>query len=674
MSNSIRLIFGTSNTQPVGSRDYQFERAYQRAYKPFLSVLYTFPEIPVVLHYSGTLLQWLEQRHSEFLDVLAEMVNRKQVELLGGGFYDPVLPLISTADRLGQIESLTTFIRKRFGRRPRGSWVTENIWEPSLASSLRNSGMDYTFLGDYQFSTAVLNGTASLHPCITEDQGKTLVVFPVSSTHTRHMPFEPLEATLEHIRSSADAEDPEKVMVLMMEGERLGDWEDTHRICYEEKWLERFFTFLRDSASWIETTQPGRYLRHTLPRHRAYFPCSTYRDMMRWLEDGHHQSAMPRRLDEGEESGGRETGRFFRQFLTNYPESNLLYGKMLYTQILVNQLRGDKYRKKAAREELWRGQCHNAYWHDKSGGLYVNHLRKEVYRALIEAEKVTREKGIFIPSLIAVDFDMDGEKEYLYQGHEINAYIHLRGGMLFELDYLPSSWNYLDTMSRYRESYHDDNIRNLGYDTYLRKAFIDHFFHPEDGIESLDSMQYREMGDFLVGVHQIRGYDRERMELVLGRSGLVRTENEPQPLDLEKAYTFRRTGLQIQYRLRNESARPLELHFGSEINLSLASIDPDRSRVVAQGRDGAVSLGNRRNVCCGVTTISVEDEANGARITLTSSEDFELWYLPVESVTKSQEGFETLYQSSCFIPRWFVSLAPGGSWEVQLTIRIESLS
>ena len=52
--------------------------------------------------------------------LINDMVKRKQLELLGGGFYDPILPVIPNSDRSGQIEALTTYLRKHFGKRPRG--------------------------------------------------------------------------------------------------------------------------------------------------------------------------------------------------------------------------------------------------------------------------------------------------------------------------------------------------------------------------------------------------------------------------------------------------------------------------------------------------------------------------------------------------------------------------
>ena len=99
-------------------------------------------------------MEWLEQMHPEFLTLLAEMVTRGQVEVLGGGYYDPILPLIPMNDKLGQLEKMTTLLRVRFETRPRGCWIAEKVWEPSLASVLRASGIDYTFVDDGQFRIA----------------------------------------------------------------------------------------------------------------------------------------------------------------------------------------------------------------------------------------------------------------------------------------------------------------------------------------------------------------------------------------------------------------------------------------------------------------------------------------------------------------------------------------
>ncbi len=183
----INVIFGTHNSLPYGSPDAVFENAYQKDYKPFLTELYNNPELFTIIHYSGIVLDWLKDHHPEFLMLLNDMVKRKQVELLGGGFYDPFLPLIPHTDRLGQVESLTTLIRERFGKRPRGGWITENIWDPALVSMLKNSGLDYIFLEEYHFINAGLSEKDLYNPVMTEDQGKVITVYPIASKISERM-------------------------------------------------------------------------------------------------------------------------------------------------------------------------------------------------------------------------------------------------------------------------------------------------------------------------------------------------------------------------------------------------------------------------------------------------------------------------------------------------------
>ncbi|MFW6364249.1 MAG: 4-alpha-glucanotransferase, partial [Spirochaeta sp.] len=153
-----KLIFGTYNSLPVGTPESVLEEYYQSSYKPFLQHLYTHPQVQAAVYYCGTLLDWLSSHHSEFLDVLSEMVGRRQIEVIGGGFYEPILSMIPRQDRVGQIELMTTMLRKQFGRRPRGCWIPEMVWEPGLTSSLCSSGMEYTFLEESQFMRAGLRG------------------------------------------------------------------------------------------------------------------------------------------------------------------------------------------------------------------------------------------------------------------------------------------------------------------------------------------------------------------------------------------------------------------------------------------------------------------------------------------------------------------------------------
>ena len=123
-------------------------------------------------------------------------------------------------------------------------------------------------------------------------------------------------------------------------------------------------------------------------------------------------------------------GGFFRQYLVRYPEIGLLYARLMYTHIQVSQIRGDRQKKQAALDELWRGESGAAYWHAEEGGVYAAPLRQAAYRAFMEAERLARRPGLFMPAVMEVDFDIDGSLEYFYQGKQLNALLHRVGGSL----------------------------------------------------------------------------------------------------------------------------------------------------------------------------------------------------------------------------------------------------
>src|SRR5205085_9767111 len=109
-----------------------FEKIYRRCYLPFVEALERHPSIRIGLHYSGPLLEWFAQRHPEFLDQLGEMSRRRQIELVGGGFYEPILISLPPEDQIEQLSRMREYLARRFGIAPTGAWLTERVWEPQL--------------------------------------------------------------------------------------------------------------------------------------------------------------------------------------------------------------------------------------------------------------------------------------------------------------------------------------------------------------------------------------------------------------------------------------------------------------------------------------------------------------------------------------------------------------
>ena len=48
----------------------------------------------IALHTSGSLMEWLDARHGEYVDRLAQLAGEGRIEILGGPFYEPILAMI----------------------------------------------------------------------------------------------------------------------------------------------------------------------------------------------------------------------------------------------------------------------------------------------------------------------------------------------------------------------------------------------------------------------------------------------------------------------------------------------------------------------------------------------------------------------------------------------------
>jgi alpha-amylase len=151
MSPTLRLVLVFHNHQPVGNFDGVFEHAYQDSYRPFLDVFEQYDGIPIALHTSGSLMEWLAAHHPEYLDRLAELVTAGRLEIIGGAYYEAILTMIPRRDRVGQITRYADWLSDRFGTPVNGMWMPERVWEQSLTTDLAEAGVRYTLLDDFHF-------------------------------------------------------------------------------------------------------------------------------------------------------------------------------------------------------------------------------------------------------------------------------------------------------------------------------------------------------------------------------------------------------------------------------------------------------------------------------------------------------------------------------------------
>jgi alpha-amylase len=377
----IRFCLVLHNHQPIGNFDAVFEQAYQDSYLPFLDAFEPCGELSLSLHVSGPLAEWLDEHHRDYLDRLAALVARGRIEMLGGPFYEAILTMIPSRDRIGQIDRYTRWLESRLGAEVRGIWVPERVWEQPLTSDLAAAGVCYTVLDDFHFKNAGLSDDELHGYYLTEDDGQIIRVFPGSERLRYLIPFGQPHETTEYLRGIAERH-PGSVVVFADDGEKFGTWPETKKHVYADGWLRRFFDELLAHRDWLRTSTLAEAAGDTLPAGRIYLPDASYREMTEWVLPVKQQMDFEDLSHElkGDPRWARiqrfVRGGYWRNFRIRYPEANEMYARMMMVSRQLDQagrlgVCGEAF--EGARRELYRGQCNCSYWHGAFGGIYLPH-------------------------------------------------------------------------------------------------------------------------------------------------------------------------------------------------------------------------------------------------------------------------------------------------------------
>lgn len=452
----IRFAFGLHLHQPVGNLDHVFAQHVDDVYRPLLDALADREFLPVVLHLSGPLLEWLESHEPTYLDRLGRLAVDGRMEILLAGFYEPVLASLPREDRVEQIHWMHEAVRRRFGVDARGLWLTERVWEPELAADLANAGVRYALVDDRHF---LVTGFAAdqLHaPFWTESDGKRVALFPIDERLRYLIPFRPPEETADYLRQLRGA--GHQLAVMADDGEKFGGWPGTKEWVYGEKWLDRFMTTIGGLVESGEAvlSRLDDALAQVPSGGLAYLPTASYREMEGWslppdaavrLSRLEHDLGEPRATGP---DGALVRGAHWRNFLVKYAESNRMHKKMMALSALARR-HGDP---PAVRRAIGRAQCNDAYWHGVFGGLYLPHLRDAIWRNLADAEAELRQgEGLAYDVL---DLDGDGHDEVWIHSPAFSALVSpARGGAVEEYTVFRHGINYANALTRRREAYHE---------------------------------------------------------------------------------------------------------------------------------------------------------------------------------------------------------------------------
>ncbi len=681
----VHFILGVHNHQPIGNFDFVFEKAYLQAYLPFLAAMEKHPAIHWNMHTTGILWEWLEKHHADYVDRVAEQVREGRLEILTGGYYEPILSALPKADKAGQIQKLSKYLKLRFKTKPRGMWLAERVWEPHLTKDLSDNNVEYALVDDTHFLTTGLTMEDMCGSFMTEEQGRSLKLLPIRQDLRYAIPFKEPGETLNVLRPYASPS-AHKALVMFDDGEKFGLWPDTYKHVYEDGWLERFLTVLESNKDWIITSRISDYISSHVPHGRVYLPTASYSEMSEWTLPASSQEALLDLQHNSAPDAARRfvRGGFWRNFLTKYEESNTLHKKMLRVSEKVHkavEVSGGQLAKPTGRtqrmlDNLWAGQCNCSYWHGVFGGLYLPHLRQALYKELLNAE--LQADKILSPNASHIeftDFDKDGMDEVLLETPEQNLYLTPKeGGAIFEWDLRSQGVNLGNVLTRRPEGYHrqlldfaargsqtaegvrtiHDSVRvkepglekRLFTDWYRRTTLIDHFLHPNTTLDQFFRCQYGEQGDFVKGGYQADAVQDAYPQVRLSRQGTVWANDQRNVIGIEKTIsTAGPSGWQVVYRLQNMVGAACTLWYGCEMNFAFSSQDhQDPQEHLEQLRWG------RRD--------------HGFGLVLKAQFDIpmDLWEFPLETVSLSEEGFERTYQGTVLLAHARVTLQPGQVW------------
>jgi len=717
-----RLLLLIHAHQPIGNFGNVLENAYQKSYLPFIETLERHPGIRLGLHISGPLLEWLEAKHPDYFDLLLRLVTKGQLEMVGSGFYEPILISIPPEDRVEQLKRMADYLEKRFGRRPQGAWLTERVWEPQLPTSLSAGGVEYTLVDDVHFLGAGFELADLFGYYLTEDLNQVVKVIPGLKRLRYLVPFGRVDESLEFLRRSAQAH-PDGMAAMGDDCEKFGVWPETYDHCYVHGWLDSWFGAIEKSSEWLETGLPGDLVAETQPLGRADLPAASYTELTEWALPTPARKrfhALQQEFTNRPDVLVFLRGSFWRTFLTKYSEANLLHKKMLHVSAKVRGLRAVVRRGLPLRRavdqaytHLLRAQCNDAYWHGVFGGLYAPHLRAALWRELVVAEKLADAADQGVPSYAEVhslDFDADGREE-MY--HVSESYAALTkpwdGGSMAALDFRVSDVTLINSIQRRQEAYHErlrqlpaaaaaaagaqdaggavsiheaTRVKEAGLDRFLRydrwprHAFRLLLFPAWKSAQDYAELRLEESSAFAGGEYTVAAGTPERLEMILQapystKTGGVQTAlKEGRLLHVAKTLLFSRTGkgfdIACHLALSNHTGEPLRISAGLEMVFNLlAPTAEDRFFEWSEARQplrwsGAVPEAELRLV----------DEWQNLRITLSAANAREIWVAPIETVTESEEGFERVYQGSQILPVWPLELAPGGLWTGRFTMRV----
>ncbi|HQF54386.1 MAG TPA: DUF1926 domain-containing protein [Fibrobacteria bacterium] len=570
------------------------------------------------LYLPGRILESAARTSPRILDVLRQAGATGRLEWLGGGFHDPLFAQIPDSSRKSQIQMLAATLRQHVGAEPHGVWLPGFVWDPSLVSSLLQSGFMYTVLKDHQISSTP--ATVQRGWYLTEELGVPFRLLPSSEAMGALFRAGAVEEMLQLVAPEPAQEQAGGVLDISLLASSREGFEPIH--------LERLNALAELCASapdrW-ELLLPGEAARRGEP-----------------LDTVYPQPSAARAYCAPGPGGG------VRDMLRRERWANLCHKRMLHLLSRNDQVPGPRVRAQVAEPLL---QAQNASFFrdaDEAGGIRFLRDRVRLGSLVLEAESALDQT---IPGdsvqVDALDLLCEGSQQVLVRNSRISLLLEPRhGGRIAALDHKPRK--------------HPWGCPTSPYPVLSERLFA---------VGEADEPEGESISDFADRRFEVQ-YKRtgQDLQVMLSCHGILRLGGQEHPLLFEKTLTLRsgKSNVSVAYKLTNPGQHMLLFGMQGTLSVSPSDGDPDQQRhklepgqwvELRQGISGDQAKG-----------WEVVDKNVGATLEwdLTKPTGIEAAPLFVRRPGETEGGRLDGLRANA---RWEIRLAPGESWS--LLSRIE---
>jgi hypothetical protein len=447
---------------------------------------------------------------------------------------------------------------------------------------------------------------------------------------------------------------------------------ETYHWVYEKGWLKDFIEGVLASGV-IRSAHFQDYHRENVTRGVVYLPTVSYSEMGEWTLPAPAARRYAELVHAARNEGVLERDRPFirggiwKNFLTRYPEANWAHKRMLGLSARLAALPAGQANQELI-ELLHEAQANDAYWHGLFGGIYLPHLRRAIWRAMIELERRldALQKR---PPLTSGDLDLDGIEEILLTGAALQAVIRPdRDASLIELSSYPHAQNFADTLRRYEEHYHHKAASGQGREHEgegIASAHdvvrFKHEIKPEDltpdtrgrGLfaETWTDFEAKRPVEYASTVAQGGAV------LCLGQAG-----EGAEAVRVAKIYGLRDNRVDVGFKLVGKG------RLSTRLNLAIPCCDGPAGRYVV---DGEIPGGFGQTFTWkGLRALTLEDHYLGAAIRVETNRPARVRARPHYTVSQSEAGFEKIMQAVELTLTWEVEDAT----EIHASLSIDALA